>query len=110
MTRRPRVFLHLLQAQRDALLFLIDVEHHRPDGFALLQHFAGMADLLGPRQIGNMQQAVDAFFDLDERAVVGDVADFALDDRAGRILLGHALPRILLDLLHAQARFPACPC
>ena len=52
-----------------------------------------------------MQQAVDAFFDLDERAVVGDVADLALDHRAGRVLLGHALPGVLLDLLHAEADF-----
>ena len=50
-----------------------------------------------------MQQAVDAFFDLDERAVVGDVADLALDHGARRVLLGHLLPGILLDLLHAEA-------
>jgi hypothetical protein len=30
-----------------------------------------------------VEQAVDAGLDLDERAVVGEVADLALDDRAG---------------------------
>ena len=110
MTVCPGVFLHLLEAQGDALLFLIDAEDDRLDVFALLEHFRRVADLLGPRQVGDVQQAVDAFFDLDERAVVGDVADLALDHRAGRIFLGHAFPGVLLDLLHAEARFPACPC
>jgi hypothetical protein len=35
-----------------------------------------------------VEQAVDAGLDLDERAVVGEVADLALDDRAGGVLLG----------------------
>ena len=52
-----------------------------------------------------MQQAVDAFLDLDERAVVGEVADLALDDGVGRVLLGHARPGVGLDLLHAEADF-----
>ncbi len=49
-----------------------------------------------------MQQAVDARLDLDERAVVGKVADGALDDRARGVLLGHELPGVDLGLLHAQ--------
>src|SRR5688500_9027885 len=99
----PGVFLHLLQAQRDALLLLVDAEDHRPDVLALLEHLAGVADLLGPRQVRDVEQAVDALLDLHERAVVGDVADLALDHGTGRVLLGHALPGVLLDLLHAEA-------
>ncbi|MGC4033199.1 MAG: hypothetical protein QM754_15985 [Tepidisphaeraceae bacterium] len=38
-------------------------------------------------------------------AVVGDVADLAGDDAAGRVLLGDAFPRVLLDLLHAERDF-----
>ena len=41
-------------------------------------------------------------FDLDEARVVGDVADLALDHGARRVLLGHALPGVLLDLLHPE--------
>ena len=52
-----------------------------------------------------MQQAVDAFLDLDEGAVVGQVADLAGDDRAGRVLLGDQGPGVGLGLLHAQADF-----
>ena len=50
---------------------------------------------------GDVQQPVDALFDLDE-GVVGDVADLALDHGARRVLLGHALPGVLLDLLHPE--------
>ena len=61
-----------------------------------------MADLAGPRHVADVQQAVDALFDLDEGAVVGEVADRALDHGARRIAVGHAVPGILLGLLHAQ--------
>ena len=64
-----------------------------------------MADLAGPRHVADVQQAVDALFDLDEGAVVGEVADGALDHRAGRIAVGHAVPGVLLGLLHAQRDF-----
>ena len=36
-----------------------------------------MADLAGPAHVADVQQAVDAFLDLDEGAVVGEVADRA---------------------------------
>jgi hypothetical protein len=58
------------------------------DVVALLVELVGVRDLLGPRHVGDVQQAVDARLDLDERAVVGEVADLALDDGAGRVLLG----------------------
>ena len=42
---------------------------------ALLEHLARVADLAGPAHVADVQQAVDALLDLDERAVVGEVAD-----------------------------------
>ena len=83
----------------------IDRKHHRLHFFAFLEDLGWVADLLGPRQIADVQQSIDPFFDLDERAVVGDVPHLALDHRARRILLGNAFPRVLLDLLHAEADF-----
>ena len=81
----------LLQAQGDAAALLVDREHAALDLLALLDHLAGMADLAGPRHVADVQQAVDAFLDLDERAVVGEVADRALDDRCPA---GTARPRL----------------
>ena len=102
---RPRIFVELLQAQGDAAAFLVDRQHLALDLLALLEHFARVADLAGPRHVADVQQAVDAFFDLDEGAVVGEVANLALDDAAGRVLVGDLVPRIRLGLLHAERDF-----
>ena len=80
---RPRIFLELLEPQGDAAAALIDRQHLALDGLALFDHFAGMADLAGPRHVADVQQAVDPFFDLDEGTVIGQVADGAGDQVPG---------------------------
>ena len=75
---------HLLEAQGHAVLFLSTERTTHWIVVALLEKFAGVGDLLGPGQIADVQETVDAFFDFDERAVVGEVADLAGDDGAGR--------------------------
>ena len=72
---------------------------------ALFDHFAGMADLARPRHVADVQQAVDPFFDFDEGAVVGEIANRAFDQRADRIAVGHFVPGVLLGLLHAERNF-----
>ncbi len=79
--------------------------HAENDGlhlFALLHDLRGMLDALGPAQVGDVNQAVDAILDLNEGAEVGEVAHAAFDDRAHRILVAQVLPRVLHELLHAQ--------
>ena len=58
--------------------------------------------LLGPAHFGDVDQAFDAVLKLNERTVIGDVGDLALDLGANRIALGHDFPRILVQLLHAE--------
>ena len=53
-------------------------------------------------RLRDVDQAVDAVFDLDEGAEVGEVADAALDDGADRVLVLELLPGIVLELLHAE--------
>src|SRR6185437_4768531 len=101
----PRIFVQLLQPQRDAAPLLIDRKHAAFDRLALFDHFAGMADLAGPAHVADVQQSVDALLDLDERAVVGQVADHARDRSARRIAVGDLVPGVLLGLLHAQRDF-----
>ena len=101
----PRVLGHLLETQADAHLVLIDGEHDAAVGLGLLHDLGRVADLLGPAHVGHVQEAVDALLDLDERAVVREVADDALDDRAGRVLLGDGGPGVDLGLLHAERDF-----
>ena len=92
--------------ERQALVLGVDAEHHRLDHVALLQHFGRVLDALAPRHVGDVDQAVDVFLDLDERAELGEVADLALDARADRVLLGQLVPRVALDLLEAERNAP----
>ena len=64
-----------------------------------------MADFAGPRHVADVEQSVDPLFDLDEGAVVGQIADGAADQGAGRITIGHFVPGIGLGLLHAERDF-----
>src|SRR5262249_3349021 len=101
----PRIVVHLFQAQGDALALLIDVEHDARHLVALADDLAGMGHLAHPAHVADVQETVDALLDLDEGAVVGQVAHHAADDRVRRIALGHLVPRIGLHLLHAQGDF-----
>ena len=73
----PRIFAQLLQPQGDAVLVLVELEHHGADFVADIDHFGGVLDP-APSQVGDVQQAVDAT-QIHEGAVFGDVLDDALD-------------------------------
>src|SRR6185436_2415724 len=101
----PRIGDELLDAERDLRLVAvagIDVEQHGFDLIALLEQLARMLHALGPAHVADVNEAVDTFLDLDEDAEVRDVADVALDDGTGRVLLGELLVRVRLELLHAE--------
>ena len=100
--RFPRVVLGLLEAKRDAALVGIDLEHLHLDLLAGRDDLAGVDVLLGPAHLGDVDQAFDARLQLHEGAVVGDVGHGALDAGADRILGLDRLPRIGLQLLHAE--------
>ena len=99
----PDVGLHLLHAEAHALGQGVQVEDLGGDAVALLHDLAGVLDLLGPAEVGNMDEAVDALFQFHEGAELRDVAHGARDDHAGLVLLGDGHPGIGGDLLHAEA-------
>ena len=70
----------LLEAERNALLLAVDVEHEHFDFLAHLEHFARVVEA-APAHVGDVEQAVEAV-EVDERAEVGDVLDRALDRAA----------------------------
>src|SRR5438093_2160139 len=102
---QPRILLRLLQSQRDALVLGVDVQNQHVDLVTLLHDFRWVLDPLGPRHVGDVNQAVDARLDLDERAERRQVADLAAQPRPDRILLRQRHPRILLGLFHAERDF-----
>src|SRR6202042_577914 len=73
----PRIVEQLLHAERDTVGLVVDLDdldlHRLTDG----QHLGRMVDTT-PRNIGDVQQTVDAA-EVDERTVIGDVLDDAVD-------------------------------
>ena len=99
----PGVRAALLQAQADAALLLVGVEHHDLDLLAGRDDLARVHVLLGPAHLRDVHQALDARLELDEGAVIGDVGDPSGEFRSQGIFAAHTLPGIGLELLHAQA-------
>ncbi len=61
-----------------------------------------MFDLLSPRQVGDMNQALYAFFNLHESAKVGKVTYGSCVGTAHRIFDFNTIPWIRLELLHTE--------
>ena len=75
------------------------------DFVVLLEDFGRVVDLAGPGHVGDVDHAVDAFFQLHERAVGGEVADRALDGGADRVAEFDLVPRVGLELADAERDF-----
>src|SRR5690349_10771913 len=67
----PRIRFEILNRKRHAPVLRIDTGDNRFDLLALLQNLSGMLDATRPRNVRNMNQAVDAILDLDESAEIG---------------------------------------
>src|SRR5258706_2546369 len=99
----PRIVEALLEAEADPPLLRIDVEDHDLDLLAGRHDLAGVHVLLGPAHFRDVHEPLDPRLELDERAVVRDVGDAADELGVDRVLEVDALPRIGLELLHAEA-------
>src|SRR5580692_12937646 len=73
----PRIVQQLLHAERDAVGLVVDLDDLDLDGLADGQDFGRVIDP-APGDIGDVEQAVDAA-EVDERTVIGDVLDHAVD-------------------------------
>src|SRR5262245_60523684 len=98
----PRIVGQLLDAERKALVLHIHAEYPGFDHVALLEQLGWMLDFLSPVQVRDMNQTIDALFDTDEDAEIGDIAHWALDHGADRIFLLGRFPGVRHDLLEAE--------
>src|SRR5262249_20656924 len=73
----PRIVKQLLHAERDAMRLVVDLDDLDLHGLADGQDLGRMVDAT-PRDVGDVQEAVDAA-EVDERTVIGDVLDDAVD-------------------------------
>ena len=101
--RIPGIVLGLLETQRDPALGAVDVQDHDVHFLRGGDDLARMDVLLGPGHFRDVHQAFNAGFQLNECAVVGDVGDAAGVFGTGGIFGFDAIPRIGLQLLHAEA-------
>lgn len=99
----PRIGADIFDGEGEALVLFVDVGDDGFDFLAFFKHFRGMFDALNPRDIGDVDEAVDAFFDTDKDAEVGDIADLADDLATEGIFLFELAPRVGFDLFHAEA-------
>src|SRR6478735_12689221 len=96
------VAIELLDAEGDALLLDIDVEHPRLHHIALLILLDHLLAGTLPVEVGQVDHAVDVAIEAKEQPELGLVLDFAFDQRAGRIFLDEDLPWIAHGLLEAE--------
>src|SRR3981189_1443006 len=99
---REGIAFELLDAERDALLFDIDVGRRGLDPVALLE----VVDLLLARklpvEIGQMDHAVDVALETQEQTELGLVLDLAFDGRTDRELLDENFPGVAHGLLETE--------
>src|SRR6202048_4117758 len=101
-----RIALELLDAERDALLLNIDIEHHGLDHVALLEVVDHLLARKLPVEIGQMDHAVDVALEPEEQTELGLVLDLAFDRRSDREFFDEHFPGIAHGLLEAE-RNPA---
>jgi len=101
--RLPGILLGLLEAEADPPLLGVDLEDLDLHLLARRDDLARVNILLGPAHLGDVDQALNARLQLHESAVVSNVGDGAFEARTDRVLGLDALPRVGLQLLHAEA-------
>src|SRR5215216_6692653 len=77
------------EAQADAAALAVDLDHADGDLVALVEDVLDGVHALARRHVGDVQQAVGALRELDERAEGGRLDDLALERVADLDLLGH---------------------
>ena len=77
--RIPGIRLKLFHSETDAVVFRVDSEHLNFDFFTRMKHFSRTFSTLRPRHFRNVNQAFDARFKLDKRAVIGHARNFSVN-------------------------------
>ena len=98
----PWVFFKLLVTEAQATVFLVDFENHNVDFSTDLSKFAWVLNLLGPREVADVDKTVNTFFKFYKHTEVGEVANLSRVLAAHRILGFDSFPWIFLELLDTK--------
>src|SRR6516162_5516201 len=98
----PWICERLLEAEADAPLLSIDIEHHDLDLLAGRDDLAGMHVLLGPAHFGDVDEPLDTRLQFDKGAIIGDIGDATAELGASGVFEVDTFPGVGLELLHAE--------
>src|SRR5260370_1128639 len=96
----------LLDAQRNAAVLRVDLQHLGGNVFTLLEHLVRVLNALRPAHIADVYEPVESIFDLDECTKLRDIPNLASDHHPHRIFFRNQQPGIGLGLLDAQRNAP----
>src|SRR5260221_2487832 len=100
--QQPGIGLRLLDAQRNAAVARLDVQHDHIHFIADFRQLRRVSGLLRPRHFRDVHQSFDALLQFDEYAVVHHANDFAVILAARAVTIARIHPGILVQLLQAQ--------
>ena len=83
----PRVFLHLFDSQTYATFFSIGVQNLNLNTVAFTDNFFWMTNTFGPRHIRDMNQSVNALFNFNKSAKVGQVTNASFNNGTNWVTL-----------------------
>ena len=98
----PRILLELLVTEAQTTILLVDVENDNVDGSVNLGKLARVFNLLGPGQVTDVDQTLNALFHLNKDTEVGEVAHLGGVLAANGVLLLDGVPRIVGELLNTK--------
>ncbi len=93
----------MTHAEGDFLLVAVDAQDDRLDFLIGLEHLGRFVDALGPGQLGDVHQPLDARLQFHKRAVRHEIDHLSGNLFADGKLLVDVLPRVFLLLLQAKA-------
>ena len=103
----PGVCGRLFHAQRNLPAMLVHVKNLGFDRFPSGHDFGWMADFVRPGHLRDMNQPLDAGFQLHKSPIIGQADHFSLHTAPFRVFFFYLGPGIRSLLLHTQ-RNPAC--
>ena len=98
----PWVLFNLLVAEAHASVVLVQFEHDNFDFVAHVAELGGMLDFLGPAEVRDVHQTIDALFQFNEQAEVREVAHLAFLLGLHGVPCFDVLPWVLGQLLQAE--------
>ena len=98
----PRIFLQLLDTQRQSLTIHIDVQDLHFNFVPFVVHLMRITLSLAPGHIRNVNQSINTFIQSNKDTEVSNVTDFSFNNRSRWSLVSNFFPRIRQSLFHGE--------